>query len=295
MKNKIKKNKKKKDNSETKRIRRKKNENEIIDGIYKCSECEKSYLSPQALLTHQKNKHKYLNFEKRPKGRPSKLNFKADDEEILYKRKYKTFFNEEHRKYKNENDKNNKNKSISLSVVKKELENIFNSSKYKFLFENEEICNNSFYQIISYNWEKEESESEKESLGVITSLSNSSNQVKMTNLDMIFFKYLKEVSEKTNNTYFSFIIKFIVIFRQCINILKNDLVNKEIQSDKKIYYTQRYNAESIPESCNDIFNYLEQNKFFDLNQNELFEIVQHFCYWLYEKHYSESHLTLLRK
>ena len=282
-----------KDNSEAKNKRKRRKKNEIIHRLYKCSECEKSYLSSQALLIHKKHKHIYLNFEKRSKGRPSKLNHKVEDEERLYKKKYQFFFKEDKRKYKNEKNTSNKNKNISSSLIKEELEIIFNSSKYQLLFGKEEISNNSFYKIITCNWDKENPELDKESLSEIESINVSSNKVKMTNLDGIFFIYLKEVSEKTNITYFSFIIKFIVIFREYINKLKNDLVKKEIQNGKKIYYSQIYNAESIPKICNDIFKNLEENNFFDLDKYELIEIAQHFCYWLYINHYSEFHLTLL--
>ena len=71
-------------------------------------------------------------------------------------------------------------------------------------------------------------------------------------------------------------------------------IKKESVKDSDKNYTQIYNAESVPDVCNDYFvNFMEPNKFFGLNTEELIEVIQHFCYWLYEKNFTQSHLTLL--
>ena len=121
---------------------------------------------------------------------------------------------------------------------------------------------------------------------------NLSSNAKMTILDGVFIIYLKEISKITNIDYFSFIIKFIVILREYINKSKESLVSKDIEGQPKAYYSQIYNAEIVPEICNNFFNSLPNNNY-NLDKNELIEIVQHFCYWLYDNHYSLSHLVLL--
>ena len=89
-------------------------------------------------------------------------------------------------------------------------------------------------------------------------------------------------------------INFIVLFREYINILRNNLIKQEHQEDKKQVYSQIYNAETLPEICNDFFvEFMEHYSYFGLNKFDLIELIQHFCYWLYSKQYTQSHLTLL--
>jgi len=61
-------------------------------------------------------------------------------------------------------------------------------------------------------------------------------------LDPIFFMYLKEFSTKTNNNYFWFINKFIVLFREYINSLKKQNVKEEFKTEKQTEYSQLFSA-----------------------------------------------------
>jgi hypothetical protein len=46
--------------------------------------------------------------------------------------------------------------------------------------------------------------------------------------------------------------------------------------------------------CNDYFiDFMEPHNYFGLNCNELIELIQHFCYWLVSKTYTQSNLTLI--
>ena len=88
--------------------------------------------------------------------------------------------------------------------------------------------------------------------------------------------------------------KFIILFRECINSERKDLIKKENVSEKRIFYTQIYNAETVPEICNSFYlSYLQPNNFYGLNQEELIELIQHFCNWLNINNYTRSKLTLL--
>ena len=89
-------------------------------------------------------------------------------------------------------------------------------------------------------------------------------------------------------------IKFVVLFRECINTLRQKYVRKEEQSLNKTLYTQIYNAETVPEICNDFFvEFMDPFNYFELNKDELIELIQHFCYWLFSHQYTQLHLTLL--
>ena len=120
------------------------------------------------------------------------------------------------------------------------------------------------------------------------------NIIKFPPLDGVFYYYLKDVIPKTNIEYFWFITKFIVTFREYINTSKKDLINKDFITEDKKLYSQIYSAETIPDMCNDYFiDFMEPNKYFGLLSNELIELIQHFCYWLVSKNYTQSNLTLI--
>ena len=111
--------------------------------------------------------------------------------------------------------------------------------------------------------------------------------------DDIFYEYLFECKKKTNEKYFTLLLKFILLFRECENLSKN----KDKEKDKKIEVTSISNAESLPESCNEFYsNFLEANNFFDIdNENdkkEIIELIQHFCIWLFKNDFTKSKLSL---
>jgi hypothetical protein len=107
----------------------------------------------------------------------------------------------------------------------------------------------------------------------------------VTTADEIFAKYIVNIFPQANKEYFLFVIKFIVLFRECLNISKSDISNE---------FTVTGNAENVPDTCNEfITEFMENNEFFGLDINELIEIIQHLCNWLYENKFTTSRLTLL--
>ena len=109
--------------------------------------------------------------------------------------------------------------------------------------------------------------------------------------DDIICSYLNYIEPLTNEKYFIFATKFLILFRECVNVnLKND----DKYNEKE--YTSVENAEIFPEQCNEFFsNFLEKNNFFEFTddeKNEVIEIIQHFCYWLFMNGYTKSKLSL---
>ena len=157
-----------------------------------------------------------------------------------------------------------------------------------------------FYQLIVKNWEKNNPNIEQESYYDDNNqkeidISGYLKKIKSPCIDGLFYIYLREFSRKTNKDYFWFIIKFVVLFREFINQKKKEYIKKEVITENKKEFSQIYNAEGIPEMCNDFYiEFMEPHEFFGLNQNELIELIQHFCYWLYCREYTQSHLTLLQ-
>ena len=99
-------------------------------------------------------------------------------------------------------------------------------------------------------------------------------------------------------------VKFILLFYECFNLNKskekkevniND-INKN-EENKKIDYSNLSNAESLPELCNEFYSeFMEPNNFFNLNNenemNEILDLIQHFCIWLFKNEYTKSKLSL---
>jgi len=248
-----------------KRHRRSKHEQE--GRIHKCEYCINSYLSKPALNNHMNTKHsdilKQLNIEKRKRGRPRKYLVDANDNNNYEKTQYNPYFDEEKRK-KNDNEINKEN------VVNVVFENIY--KKYgKILKKN--INEPKENPILSYLLEKRELNDKI--------------------CDDIICKYLDFVLPLTNENYFIFILKFIILFRECINGIQ---VEKDSTKYGEKEFSTIESAEIFPEQCNEFFsNFLEKNHFFEFNEeerNELIEIIQHFCYWLFINSYTKSKLSL---
>ena len=284
-------------NEKEKRQRRGKNE--TSDRIYKCPDCEKSYLSGPALVIHRKLKHNYNKTnENKSRGRPKK-DYQQENSLTIAQNKYNNYFNNDMRKsFLSDEEKNNINNIIYLEQIKlnleiifidyksilfPNLENIENYNFYKYLKGEKNDINESFKDIYYLNEEK--------------NLNNNLNYQKsnIPPLDYIFILYLKEIYIITNKEYYLFINKFIIFFREWINNKKKELIKEEYKTDEKYEFSQLFNSEGIPDYCNDFFiEYLEPNKFFGLNIEEFIELSQHFCFWLFLKKYTPNYLLPLK-
>ena len=274
--------------------RHRRGKNEISERRFKCPDCEKSYLSAPALMMHRKTKHNYTTeSERKLRGRPKKEN--QENTVNIIQNKFNDFFNIDTRKKFISEENNNDN--INIDIIKDNLNKIFKHGKSDELFSNiDNIEDYTFYKLMINNWNKQKPEIGSESYCdnyKLISISNS-ERCNTPPLDDVFFLYLKEFSEKTNKDYFWFINKFIVLLREFINDVKKENIKDEYKTEDKKEYTQLFGAEDVPENCNDFFlEFMEPKKFFGLNNNELIELTQHFCFWLYLKKYSHSYLTLI--
>jgi len=286
------------DTEKSKRHRRTKDE--ITERQFQCPDCDKCYLSGPALTTHRKTKHGYeLNNDKKIRGRPRKDNVQ-ENPTTTSQNKYNSFFKNDTRKPQSLDQTMNDDLN-NLEIIKKFLTDAFRhcctehpeiSEKYG------NIEQYPLYKLVIDNWGKEIPEIEHESY-LDDSRNKNKNEplkkIKQPNVDSLFYLYLKEFSNKTNKEYFWFMVKFVVLFREGINILKKDMVTEEVVNGDKTEFTQIFNAEEIPEVCNDFFlDFMEPKRFFGLNKEELIELIQHFCFWLYTNMYCPSHLTPIK-
>ena len=110
--------------------------------------------------------------------------------------------------------------------------------------------------------------------------------------DEAFSEYLISFMNKTNRKYFSLMLKFILLFRECYDISKN----KEKNEKEKQAVTNSLPPQDLPDLCNEFFAFLEENEFFGINENgegnEIVEIILHFCTWLFKSGYTSSKLSL---
>ena len=237
--------------------RRGKNETEGRNFI--CEKCNKSYLSAAALINHNKSKHSHLlEGNQKKRGRPRKElnnnNNNSNDSLISQnQKKFEHFFENEIRKIKTENDNN-----CTLKTIEDYISNVFRQCKDTLFKDIEKGENYSFYNFVVENWEKED----------------------------------KKIWDECYSSFW-FILKFIITFREFMNKNKENLISKSKYEDRK-FYTEMFSAENIPDVCNDFFlDFMEPNNYFGLNVNELIELIQHFCFWLFNKKYTQSNLTLI--
>jgi len=283
-------------NNEGEKKRHRRRNCEITEKNYQCPDCDKCYLSGPALTTHRKTKHGYgSNGELRLRGRPKREGI-PENPTAIAQQKFDIFFQNETRKPPSLDQTMNE-KTISLETIKENLSNIFKQIQAEVLQNYKEVGEYQFYNLIINNWEKEKPEIEEESY-FDDNQKNSNEPLKKVNspsIDGLFYLYLREFSKKTNKNYFWFLLKFVVLFREFINQKKNEYIRKEAETEDKKEYTQLYNAENIPDICNDFYiEFMEPKNFFGLNQNELIEVIQHYCYWLYSQKYTQAHLFLLQ-
>ena len=110
---------------------------------------------------------------------------------------------------------------------------------------------------------------------------------------MFFYEYLSTFKDKANEKYFTLIMKFIILFRECYDVSKN----KNVAEEKKEQVTNKLTPDGLPDLCNEFYgDFLESNNFFGINEqddrNEIIEIIQHFCTWLFKNDYTRSKLSL---
>jgi hypothetical protein len=106
------------------------------------------------------------------------------------------------------------------------------------------------------------------------------------NCNEAFYEYLSEFKEKTNEKYFKLLLKFVLLFKECYDVSKN----KDLKDEEKKIFTEILTPEGLPDLCNEFYgDFLDPNNFFDLNdeeKNEIIEIIQHFCIWLFSLSYN---------
>ena len=237
--------------------------------IFSC-DCGKGFLSKPALNNHIKTKHPEMlegsirRGMMRPRKYPPKV--VSDFERV----KYDNFFNSPKRKAE-------ENKTLNIPLLVQNVSNFIFQGKYK----DELFSKPSKYQDISIlnNLVKNEPLPEKEK--------------SEKTCDEVFYEYLYTFKDNTNDKYFTLIVKFILLFRECYNMSES-----KKNPGKTEAATSQHTPEGLPDLCNEFYgDFMEPNNFFDIveqdnNRNEIIEMIQHFCNWIYKNEYTKSKLSL---
>ena len=271
----------KKEKTKTKRHRRGKSISDLRD--FKCPECLRTYLSASALKNHRRMKHNFgIENEKKGRGRPKKEFFEEE---------YMNQMKKEYDKFLEERKKKNKVK-IDFYLIKGVFEQIFNEHKKDLFGSIENIEKNTFFALFKDNWEKDSTNLDKQSYSSMINCTPAVAIVNKPPIDCIFFQYLKYVSNIIKEDYVVFILKFLIIFRQYINIEKKRSINDEYITENKKEYTQLYDSAVIPDFFNDfLVDFMENRNYFLLDKDEIIKFIEYFCFWLFLEGYTESHLT----
>jgi len=256
--------------------RKRRSKNDQNGRKYTC-ECGKSYLSQPALTNHKKTKHENSHCStKRGRGRPRKNPCLSSNNKDNNEAKMENFFYDEKRQ-------------------------IREGEKYKA----SDLVQTVFQEIfVDHRSQLDNKLEKKEDSSFLRMIMNPNDNKNNKSCDQVFSEYLDYLTTMVNKDFFVFAFKFIVLFRECINKYKNvELVNRKCILNEDIPddvtdYTQQYNADQVPDLCNEfITDFMENADFFGLNseeeRNELIEVIQHFCHWLFKKSYTSSKLTLL--
>jgi len=109
--------------------------------------------------------------------------------------------------------------------------------------------------------------------------------------DEVFAEYLVKVSKTVNENFFAKVVKFVFLFRECLNDM-----NKDKEDDNEDYYSETRNAEDAPDISNDfVTDYLDlnDNEKYGFTKEDAIDLTQNFCQWLYDNNFTCSKLSLI--
>ena len=234
--------------------------------IYKCQECDKSYLSYPALFTHRKQKHKINSINGGKRGRPKKI-IMNNQEKIKYNPLNTTFFLKDERtgNVQNENDFKYSINFAFNSLYNDDKKDIFELKKMNFYTN---LNSHPFLKMFSNDNHDVYIKIEDQELAI----------------DYVFIDYLNKMSLYCNKEYYGKLILFVLLFREFINLKKSD-INEN--------YSNNHNAEDVPDLSNEFINdFLEpENKYFIFDKEESINLTQNICHWMYENNFTTSNLS----
>ena len=229
--------------------------------------CGKSYLSYPALYTHIKTKHNTTGqVSSRGRGRPKKDTGDINSIKLLYNPCNFDYFKHPDRMGETTNI------IECLEIVFNDIYHNSDKNFDKFRKYDSKKEHNFFIKII-------------ELYEIPRSLDGESSKC-----DEIFAEYILKVSKACKKEFFIKILKFVTIFRECLNI-----INKGKDNFVKDDYSEINNAEDAPDISNEfVTDFLEKDpELFELSKDDAIDMTQNFCQWLYDNNYTCSKLSFI--
>lgn len=261
-----------------KKIRKRTTKKEADIRKYKCTDCDKSYLSYPALYTHCKQKHNRNNHSERGRGRPKKEQNGFNGDKNKYNPLTSAYFEKEER--------------TGCTKVENINECIKNS--FLILYGNEENRDILKPKIESRKMKMFTSIEDHPFLGKFFKDAHDidmHNEDEKTPVDLVLIEYLNKMSIYCNPSFYEKLIVFTTLFREHINLINQD----KMEENKE--FTQEREAEDVPESSNEfITDFLfpnEQENEFGLTFSEAIDLTRNICNWMYLNNFTCSKLFLL--
>ena len=234
-----------------------------------CEICGREFLSTYALFNHKNTKH-YINKNnpKRGRGRPRKYPPHSSYDE---QNRYDNFFKSNDKRNMNSEEAKNKF-NIDSSFIEEIFNFIYKNKSSDKLYSKPEKFRD---ELILYN------------LSINKDIDNNNKEINEKSIEDIIYEYLMKFREKTNEKYFSFMIKFLLLLKEFYFLQKE----KETKNnDIKISINE------LPNYCNSFYgDFLEINDFFEFDEedkNEIVDILLHFFTWLFKSDYTKEKLSL---
>ena len=263
-----------------KKIRKRTTKKESDVRNYKCTFCDKSYLSYPALYTHCKQKHNTNNHSGRGRGRPKKEQIEQNLEKNKYDPLTTAYFEQEER------------------AGNTKIENINQCAKdaFKYLYENENEEENVKQKIKDRKMKEYSKIEDHTFLGKFLNDDHDINKNfddEKIPTDLVLINYLNKMSVYCNEKYYSKLIIFVTLFREHINIINQDKVEKDQE------FCQLKEAEDVPESSNEFitdFLFPEDQEYdFGITKDEAIDLTRNLCNWMYLNNFTCSKLFMLDK
>lgn len=109
--------------------------------------------------------------------------------------------------------------------------------------------------------------------------------------DEIFADYIVKVAKLTNDRMFVKVLKFVFLFRECLN----DLYKDKVKDSPDSLFSEITNAEDAPDISNEfVTDYLEtDSEKYGFSKDDAIDLTQNFCQWLYDNNFTCSKLSLI--
>jgi len=113
--------------------------------------------------------------------------------------------------------------------------------------------------------------------------------------DEVFAYYIVKVAKVAKPEFFMKVLKFITLFRECLNNTNRDKMKPKNGSQASNDYSEVFNPEDVPDISNEyVTEYLgTEHNLFDFGREEAIDLTQNFCQWLYDNNFTCSKLSLI--